>query len=199
MTEGVVADSAFAGVATGQASMIDATERAATLFDSLIASQKADALARNIQELADSRETLKSLMEKYRDTRDPKVREQIDRELRRLAKRMKELMERIRDQMEKLPQEHLNMEGLDQDKASENLEQMAGALEQMEKLLNEGKIDEALAALDRMGKEMASLEKEMGDPLAGASSEELSELDKTMGEATKELDKVEAQQQAIAE
>ncbi len=199
MSEGVVADSAFAGVATGQASMIDATERAATLFDSLIASQKADALARNIQELADSRETLKSLMEKYRDTRDPKVREQIDRELRRLAKRMKELMERIRDPMEKLPQEHLNMEGLDQDKASENLEEMAGALEQMEKLLNEGKIDEALAALDRMGKEMDSLEKEMGDPLAGASSDELSELDKTMGEATKELDKVEAQQQAIAE
>jgi hypothetical protein len=116
-----------------------------------------------------------------------------------LAKRMKELMERIRDQMEKLPQEHLNMEGLDQDKASENLEEMAGALEQMEKLLNEGKIDEALAALDRMGKEMDSLEKEMGDPLAGASSDELSELDKTMGEATKELDKVEAQQQAIAE
>jgi hypothetical protein len=138
-------------------------------------------------------------MEKYRDTRDPKVREQIDRELRRLAKRMKELMERIRDQMEKLPQEHLNMEGLDQDKASENLEEMAGALEQMEKLLNEGKIDEALAALDRMGKEMDSLEKEMGEPLAGASSDELSELDKTMGEATKELDKVEAQQQAIAE
>ena len=199
MSEGVVADPAFAGVATGQASMIDATERAATLFDSLIASQKADALARNIQELAESRETLKSLMEKYRDTRDPKVREQIDRELRRLAKRMKELMERIRDQMEKLPQEHLNMEGLDQDKASENLEEMAGALEQMEKLLNEGKIDEALAALDRMGKEMDSLEKEMGDPLAGASSDELSELDKTMGEATKELDKVEAQQQAIAE
>ena len=197
--EGSVGDVAFAGVADGQAQMVEATERAATLFDSLIASQKADALARNIQELADSRESLKSLMEKYRDTRDPKVREQIDRELRRLAKRMKELMARIADQMEKLPQEHLNMEGLDEDKASENLHEMTDALEQMEKLLNEGKIEEALAALDRMGKEMDSLEKEMGDPLAGASPDELSELDKTMGEATKELDKVEAQQQAIAE
>lgn len=196
---GIVDDATFASVADGQAEMIDASERAATLLDSLIASQKADALSRNIQELADSRETLKSLMEKYRDTRDPKVREQIDRELRRLAKRMKELMQRIADQIEKLPQEHLNMEGLDQDKASENLEEMTDALEQMEKLLNEGKIDEALAALDRMGKEMDSLEKELGDPLAGASPDELSELDKTMGEATRELDKVESQQQAIAD
>lgn len=197
--EGAVSASDFATLAGAQAAMIDATERAATLFDSLIASQKADALARNIRELADSRENLKALMEKYRDTRDPKVREQIDRELRRLAKRMKELMERIRSQMEKLPQEHLNMEGLDEDKASENLQEMAGALEQMEKLLNEGKIDEALAALDRMGKEMDSLEKEMGDPLAGASPDQLSELDRSMGEATAELDKVESQQQAIAE
>ncbi len=187
----------FRGIAAFHARHVKAAERAAQLLDSLVAQQKKDALERSLAELADSRERLRDLLEQYSNTRDPALRERIEREMARLEERMRELLSRMADQIEQLPKEHLNLDGLDTSEAQQNVTDMKSALDQLRELLDKGDVDAAMRLLDQMGKDMQSLESELGAPLASADSEELSELDKRMGEIMDELSKVESAQQAL--
>ena len=111
---------------------------------------------------------LRELLEQYRQTRDPALREQIEAEMRRLETRMRELLERLAAQIDQLPYEHLNMEAIEQSEVGENLTEMVSALDQIRQMLDSGDIEGALAALDRLGSEFDSLLQEV-DPLAGAS------------------------------
>lgn len=189
----------YAAAAEADAALIARTERSVLLLQDLVAAHQADDAARTLQELADIRERLRDLLEQYRQTNDPALREQIERELRRLEARMRELLEQLATQVETLPYEHLNAEGLEPSELSEQVTQMGSALDQLREALDQNDVESAIAALDALGQDMQALAGEMGAALEGARPDKLSEFDQAMGELMDEINAIEARQQALEE
>lgn len=184
-------------VATSLSSLIDRTERAALLLEDSIAEHIADDVQRNLAELGDIRDRLRDLMQEYADTRDPAVREQIERELRRLEARMRELLERLAQQVQQLPAEHLNLEGLDPSELGESVQQMGSSMDQIREMLDRGDIEGAMRALEEMAGGLDAMAAELEQPLAMAQPEGLSEFDRQLAELMDQVNELELQQQDL--
>lgn len=189
----------FDVVARAHAPTVERNERAVLIFEDLIALQKADDVKRALDELEGIRERLTELLEAYRDTQDPALREQIERELRRLEQRMRELLQRIASQVDRLPTEHLNAEAIDPSEVSENLQEMGGALDRVRERLNNGDIEGAIAAMAELDTTLDALQGELGDPLDGASPDSASVFDQDMAALMDQVNDLEAQEAALLE
>lgn len=191
--------SRFNTLARVHAPTVDQTERAVLMLEDLIALHKADDVQRALEELAAIRERLAELLEQYRDTEDPALREQIERELRRLEQRMRELMQRLAAQMQNLPTEHLNADAIDRSDVAENLENMGGALDDVRRMLDQGDIEGAIEAMMQLDTTLDALQQELGDPLANASPDSANQFDREMAELMDQVNDLEAQEAALQE
>ncbi|MFT4703888.1 MAG: hypothetical protein ACI81R_001583 [Bradymonadia bacterium] len=192
-----VSQSAFARAATANEAVVGQTERTSLMLEDLIALHKADDVQRSLDELQEMRERLTDLLEQYRESNDPALRDQIERELRRIEARMRELLERLASQASELPREHLNAEAIDPSEVAEDVQQMTGALDEVRAMLDQGNIDGALEAMQSLDDALASLQQEMGAPLDGASPDGVDEFDQRMGELMDQLNDVEAAESEI--
>ena len=191
--------SRFDVLARVHAPTVERNERAILILEDLIALQKADDVQRALDELQAIRERLTELLQEYRDTNDPALREQIERELRRLEQRMRELMERIASQVDRLPTEHLNVEAIDPSEVGENLEQMGGALDRVRELLSAGDVEGAIAAMMDLDATLDALQQGLGDPLEEASPDASSAFDEAMSALMDQVNDLEAQEAALLE
>lgn len=184
--------SAYVGIATAHAPVVQYTEQAVVMLEDLIATHMADDVQRALDELSGIRDRLRELLERYRDTNDPELREQIERELARLEARMRELMERLAAQIPQLPTEHLNAEAIEASEVAENLQDMTSVLDQMREAMRNGDVDAALNAMNQLEQALNSLQTEVGDPLDNAETDTLSEFDQALGELMDEVNDIEA-------
>lgn len=196
---GAVSSGQMRNIFRQTASLIADTERAALVVEALISEHQAADVARALEELSQIRSRLRELLEEYKETRDPELRARIERELERLSKRMNELIQTLSSQVQQLPQEHFNAEAMDKSETAENVDSMADAMQSMKEMLEKGDIDAAMSAFDQLSSTLDALQNELGDPMAGADSDTLSEFDQAMGELMDEINAVEAMQQAIEE
>lgn len=194
---GSVSEAGFVSVALPGAEFTSAIERTILQLEDLIAVHQADDVERTLEELADIRENLRELLEQYRNTNDPELREQIERELRRLETRMRELLERLASQVQELPYEHLNAEALEPSELGENVQEMTSSLDQVRQMLDSGDIESALQALDNLGQDLESMMNEMGGTLQQQGPDGLSEFDQAMSELMDELNNLEVAEQEI--
>lgn len=197
ISEGRLYEEDFAEAAGIQGDFVNQTERVTLILEELIATQKADAVSRALEELTATRDRLKELLEQYRDTDDPYLREQIEREMQRLAERMRELLDRLSEQVDELPWEHVNRDAMEQSEAQQNVSDMGTSMEQMQKMLNEGDIEGALQALEQLSQSLDMLAEEFGDPRASGDSSTLSEFDRQVGEIMDEISDLEAKEQEL--
>lgn len=197
LSAGLLRKSDFDEAASIQGEFVNQTERVTLVLEELIATQKADAVARALEELTATRDRLKDLLEQYRDTDDPYLKEQIEREMQRLAERMRELLDRLSEQVDELPWEHVNRDAMEQSEAQENVSNMGTSMEQMQKMLNEGDIEGALQALEQLSQSLDMLSQEFGDPLASGDPSTLSEFDRQVGEIMDEISDLEAKEQEL--
>lgn len=181
----------FGAAANRVADTLQTTERAILVLEDIIATHKADNVNRAMEELADVRDRLQELLEQYRDTQDPEVREQIERELRRLEQRMRELMAQLASQIEQLPTEHLNADAIEPSEVAESIGEMQSAMDQIRQMLDSGDIDSALDLLEQLEAELGAMDQEL-QPLGDAQPETLSEFDREMGALMDELNNVQA-------
>lgn len=175
----------------------DALEKGLVRLDNLLASQKMDSVRRTADEIRDMKERLKELLEKYRDTNDPALKEAIMREIQRMRQRMAELMQRMSSQLEKLPKEHINMEALEQAQLESDAKKMGDSLQQLEDLLEQGDIDGALQALEDMTASLDQMTEEMGKQFADAEPEGMREMDKALSELMDKANDLEARQREL--
>jgi len=194
---GAVSEAGFVSVALPGAEFTSAIERTILQLEDLIAVHQADDVERTLEELADIRENLRELLEQYRNTNDPELREQIERELRRLETRMRELLERLASQVQELPYEHLNAEALEPSELGENVQEMTSSLDQVRQMLDSGDIESALQALDNLGQDLESMMNELGGTLEQQGPDGLSEFDQAMSELMDELNNLELAEQEI--
>lgn len=148
--------------------VVDALEPAIILVEAMVARLALEDMAAMAEQLKADQARLRELVEQYRQNpNDEALKARIMRDIRRLRDRMAEMQARMAQLRQKLPEEFLNLDGLKQDDVAKGLDETKSQLSDLEKMLEEGKIDEALAALDEMDKALdelsASLDQDMQD------------------------------------
>lgn len=143
-------------------------EQTIVLVEAMVARLALEDLAAMTDQLKASRERLRELIEQYRDSPSDALKSRIMRDIQRLRDRIREMRDRMAQLRQNLPEEFLNIDGLKNDEVSDGLKETQDQLAELEKMLDEGKIDEALAALDEMSQAL--------DELSGALDEDMNEL-----------------------
>lgn len=187
--------------------VVDALEPAIILVEAMVARLALEDMAALADELKAAQARLRELVEAYRQNPDDEaLKARIMRDIRRLRDRMAEMQARMAQLRQKLPEEFLNLDGLKQDEVAKGLDQTRSQLADLEKLLEEGKIDEALAALDEMDKALdelsASLDQDMQDlheETNPAMQQAISELMDQTRDLMKRQEALSEQTQALAD
>lgn len=150
------------------------------------------------QELAADRRELANLLEQYRDAPSDEARDAIRQELSRLKARMAEMMRRMHRLGKGLQDEHLNAEAM---QALAKERDMISQLDEVERLLSEGKTDEALAELQKLGMQMDEMAQALADASEGQAENDptLRQLAEDMGAYERELDELTRDQQRLVE
>lgn len=154
-------------------------EKSVLYLEALLDRQRILQIEELAREMAASRRELANLMEDFREAPTDEARGKIQREMARLRQRMTELMQRMAELSKGLQDEHLNAEALEQLAKERDL---MGELDEIQKLLGEGKIDEALAKLQELGMKMD----EMAQALSEAADRQ-AENDPALRELARDL------------
>src|SRR5215469_1794508 len=152
---------------------ISALEKDALYLESLLDQQRLEELRDLAGQMAREQRELAKLIEQFQSTRDPGLQEKILRQVGALRNRMEELARRMGELQKSIRDEHFNLEAM-QELAKQ--QDMQGGLDDIEKLLKEGKTEEALARLQQLQAQMNELQKDLDDAagnMGGRSNPEL--------------------------
>jgi hypothetical protein len=167
-------------------------EKDVLFLETMIDRRKLDELRELAQELKRERRELTSLVEEFRDSKDAEVREKVLRQIKELRERIAELARRMDELAQGIRDEHLNAEAM---RELLDKQDLASALDEVERLMREGKTDEALAKLQELSMQLDELaegleqaDENFGDP----------ELAQKFAEFTQELQATTEAQQRVA-
>ena len=185
------------GLSRANETSIEKVEATIVLIEAMIARLSLEELMALTDELKTSATRLKGLLQEYKNQPSDALKQRIRRDIQRLKTRIQEIRERIAKLRQKLPEEFLNMEGLKDNKAEEGLEKTSNQLDDLEKMLNEDRIDDALKAIEAMEKSLdetsGQLDKDMSD-LNDSTNPEMQKAISELMDQTKDLMK---QQEAL--
>lgn len=175
---------------------ISELEKDVLYLEALIDRERLEQLREMARELANDRRELSSLLEEYKQSQDAETREQILRQLTELRQRMAELSRKMADLMAQIRDEHLNAEAMQEMLDEEN---MGDALDEVEKLVREGKTDEALKKLQELAMQMEQMLQSLDQAGSDFGAEGNPELTQKFGEFMKELDRTTQEQGKVAD
>ena len=153
---------------------ISALEKDVLYLESLLDQQRMDELKELANQMAREQRELAKLIEQFQSTRDPGLQEKILRQVSALRRRVEELARRMGELQKSIRDEHYNLEAVQQELAKQ--QNMQGGLDEIEKLLKEGKIEEALTKLQQLQAQMSDIQKELdrqAESMGGRANPEL--------------------------
>jgi hypothetical protein len=165
-------------------------------LESLLDRQKLEALQELAKQLASERRELANLIEQYKQNPDEQVREQVMQQIQQVRKRIDELMQRMAEMRQGIRDEHLNAEALQEMMKDQD---MQSALDEVERLMREGKTDEALAKLQELSMQMDEMLNGLNEAQDEFGNEQYPELAKKFGDFMDELQKTAQEQQRVAD
>lgn len=173
-------------------------EKSVLYLEALLDRQRILQIEEIAQEMAASRRELANLMEQYREAPSDAAKAEITRELQRLKERMNELMRRMAELSKGINDEHLNAEAM---QALAQERDLMGGLDEIEKLLGEGKIDEAMAKLQELGMQMDEMAKSLSEAADKQAENDpaLRELAKDLQAYEQQLEQLRQDQQQLAD
>jgi len=175
---------------------ITALEKDVLYLESLLDQQRLEELRELAGQMAREQRDLAKLIEQFQSTRDPGLQEKILRQVSALRKRMEELARRMGELQKSIRDEHFNVEAM---KELAKQQDMQGGLDDIEKLLKEGKTDEALAKLQQLQAQMAELQKGLDEASGNMGGRANPELVKRYREFSDALKSTTDEQQQLAE
>ncbi|MGQ0507987.1 MAG: DUF4175 family protein [Myxococcaceae bacterium] len=170
-------------------------EKNVLYLESLLDRQKLQDLKDLGKQLAEQRRELTSLVEEYRKTQDPKLQESILSEISALKDRINELMQRMGELAKGIRDEHLNAEAL---KEMMQEQDMSSSLDDIERLMREGKTDEALTKLQQMAQQMEEMLKNFDSAEDDMGQEQYPELAEKFQDFMEKLKDTTARQEQLA-
>ncbi|HTS81380.1 MAG TPA: DUF4175 family protein [Myxococcaceae bacterium] len=175
---------------------ITALEKDALYLESLLDQQRLEELRDLAGQLARDQRELAKLIEQFQNTRDPGLQERILRQVSALRKRMDELARRMGELQKSIRDEHFNVEAM---RELAKQQDMQGGLDEIEKLLKEGKTEEALARLQQLQAQMSELQKDLDDAAGNMGGRANPELVKRYREFSDALKSTTEDQKNLAE
>ncbi|MFY0581567.1 DUF4175 family protein [Cystobacter fuscus] len=171
-------------------------EKDVLYLESLLDRQKLEALQELAKQLANERRELANLIEEYKSKPDEQTREQVMQQIQQMRARIEELMQRMAELRRGIRDEHLNAEAL-QDMMKD--QDMQSALDDVERLMREGKTDEALAKLQELSMQMDEMLNGLNDAQEEFGGEQFPELTQKFGQFMSDLEKTAKEQQRVAD
>lgn len=175
---------------------ISALEKDALYLESLLDQQRLEELRELAGQLARDQRELARLIEQFQSTRDPGLQEKILRQVSALRKRMEELARRMGELQKSIRDEHFNVEAM---RELARQQDMQGGLDEIEKLLKEGKTEEALAKLQQLQAQMNELQKGLDEAAGSMGGRANPELVKRYREFSDALKSTTEEQKQLAE
>jgi hypothetical protein len=175
---------------------ITETEKNVLYLESLLDRQKLEALRELAQELSSERRELARLIEQFKTSPTDEARQQVMQQIQQLRQRIDELMQRMAELRQGIRDEFLNSEALaemmkDQDAKS--------ALDEVERLMREGKADEALAKLQELSMQMDEMMENLNKAQSEFGGDQYPELTQKFNTFMDDLQKTAQEQQQVAD
>lgn len=130
-------------VADAQAGVVERLEQDILYLEDLLNRERIAEARQIALDLKRAQEDLKALIDQFKKSGDEETRKALLDEIQCMRKQMGELMERLAKLQHDIPDEHLNEEAFKGD-------EMLSQAKDIDKLIEEGKLDEAAAQLDKM-------------------------------------------------
>lgn len=191
------ADAAIRAVSRANESTIEQVEQTIVLIEALVARLGLEELMALTDEIKASTQRLRSLIQDYKQAPTDALKQRIRRDIQRLKSRIQEIRERIAKLRQKLPEEFLNMEGLKDNKVSEGLEKTESQLDELDKMLEENRLDDALKAIEDMEKSLEELSKQLDEDMDDLNQETNPEMQKAISELMDQTRDLMKQQQEL--
>jgi hypothetical protein len=169
-------------------------EKSILYLEQLLDKQRAEDLVRLTKDLAKNRRELADLLEKYKAAPTEAAKKELLARVARMKDRVKELLARMSETARGFNDEHMNAEAMAEMAKSQD---MAGGLDEVEKLLAKGDVEGAMKALDKMA---SSLDKMLAgmQRTAGMPDEKSRALMKDMLAFKEQLEQVKGEQEKVA-
>lgn len=175
---------------------IEELEKDILYLEALLDRQKLEALQEMAKQLAQERRELSRLIEQFKANPDEAARQAVMEQIQQLKARIQELMQRMAEMRKGIRDEHLNAEALSEMMKDQD---MQSALEDIEKLMREGKTDEALAKLQELGMQMDEMLKGLDEANEEFGGEQYPELAEKFGKFMEDLKTTVDDQQRVAD
>ena len=190
-------DPSIRSVSRANETTLEKVEQTIVLIEALVARLGLEELMALTDEIKASTQRLRSLIQEYKQAPTDALKQRIRRDIQRLKSRIQEIRERIAKLRQKLPEEFLNMEGLKDNKISEGLEKTESQLDDLDKMLEEGRLEDALKAIEDMEQSLEALSKQLGDDMNDLNQETNPEMQKALSELMDQTRDLMKQQQEL--
>ena len=169
-------------------------EKDVLYLEDLLDKARLDAMQELGKELAASRRELARLAEKLRKAPDEATKKEVLAEVERLRERIQDLMARMAELAKGIRDEHLNEEAM---QSVEKEKDLLGQLSDIQKKLQNGKIDDALKDLDKLGQDLDKLEQQLQEKAGKQQGNQYSAEAKQLREAADALKDIQSKEQDL--
>ena len=175
-----------------QRTLVRRLETHALYLEDLLNQQRLAEVKSLADEMKRTQEELKKLIEQYKASPDDKTREALLDEIARLREQLSDLMKRMASLQRDVPDEYLNDEAMRTD-------EMMSEAQDLESLIEQGKLDEAAAQLQKMAEQTQKMLDGMQEAQDEYGGDEYKELREKMQKFGEELGAIEAEQKELLE
>jgi len=175
---------------------LSTTEKNVLYLESLLDRARLDAIRELAQQLKEDRRELSRLVEELQKSNDPKVQDALLQQMKELRARMEDLQQRMAEMAKGIRDDFMNQDALDQMMEEQDLK---SALDEMERLVREGKTDEALKKMQELSMQLDEMLEQIEKGAEAADEAQDPELSKAFQEFSDELDQAVKDQQQVAD
>jgi myosin heavy subunit len=183
-------------VAAAIATDISHAEKNVLYLEALLDRAKLDAIRELAQQLREDRKELTRLLDEFSRTRDPTTQQALVEQMQSLKQRMLELQQRMAELSKGIRDDFMNAEALQQMQEEFGLE---SSLDEVERLVKEGKAEEALKKMQELAMEMDDFLEKLDQAGDQADQQQDPELSRQFKEFQDNLDEAVQKQDQVAE
>lgn len=173
-----------------QRDVVGKLEHHVLYLEDLLNTQRLAEARQIAEDLKRTQKDLQELLDQYKKEPSDEARQALLEEIEQLREQMRELMRRLAELQREVPDEYLNQEAFDQ-------QQMMSDAMDLDRLIEEGKLDEAAEMLQKMVEQTQKLMEELEQSGEEYGGEEYQELREKLERFGQELSALEAKQEEL--
>jgi chromosome segregation ATPase len=170
--------------------VVSALEADVYSLDEMVKRQRAENIRNIAEELSAARDRLQQLIEEYEKTKDPKLKEQIQREIERLEALLKTYQAELAKMQEEMPEEFFNLEALQPD-------EMENKLSKAKESIAKGDMSAARDALSQLNEALSDDQQKLDEEAARFGDAAQQKRDKEAEQLLKELSSIDSEERRI--